>query len=135
MKTIILAGGYATRLQPLTLNQPKPLLEVADTPIMTHLMEKLEPLEQVHEVYVITNDKFYTHFQKWKETIQTKKEIIIVNDQTLSNEDRLGSLGDIQFLLDRYKIDDDIFVLGGDNLFCAELDPFLKIFAEERNLI
>ena len=41
MKVIILAAGYATRLYPLTLTQPKPLLPVAGKPILDHIIEHL----------------------------------------------------------------------------------------------
>ena len=38
MKLIILAAGYATRLYPLTLNKPKPLLTVAGKPMLEHVL-------------------------------------------------------------------------------------------------
>ena len=41
MKVVILAGGYATRLHPITLDKPKPLLKVADKPIVEHIMSRL----------------------------------------------------------------------------------------------
>lgn len=121
MKAILLAGGYATRLQPLTLDQPKPLLPVAGKPIATYLLEKLEKTHHIDEYYIVTNDKFFSHFKKWEETLDIKKPITIVNDTTTSNEDRLGSIGDIQFVIDTYGIQDDVCVLGGDNLFEDDL--------------
>ena len=39
MKLIVLAAGYATRLYPLTLNQPKPLLDVAGKPMLEHVLD------------------------------------------------------------------------------------------------
>ena len=41
MKLIILAAGYATRLYPLTLNQPKPLLPVAGKPMLEHVLDNI----------------------------------------------------------------------------------------------
>ena len=44
MKVIILGAGYATRLYPLTLNQPKPLLDVAGKPMIEHVLDNLKPI-------------------------------------------------------------------------------------------
>ena len=38
MKVLILAAGYATRLYPLTLTQPKPLLPVAGKPMIEYVI-------------------------------------------------------------------------------------------------
>ena len=44
MKVLILAAGYATRLYPLTLTQPKPLLPVAGKPMIDYVMDNLAPI-------------------------------------------------------------------------------------------
>ena len=67
MKALILAAGYATRLYPLTLNTPKPLLEECGKPIVEYILNKIEEVKTVDGVYVVTNNKFYGHFEKWKE--------------------------------------------------------------------
>ena len=64
MKALVLAAGYATRLYPLTLDRPKPLLEVGGRPIIEHLLDQL-PLSALSTVYVVTNAKFAPHFRAW----------------------------------------------------------------------
>jgi len=66
MKALILAAGYATRLYPLTSDTPKPLLEVGGKPIVEHILKKVEEVNDIDMIYVVTNDKFYGHFEKWK---------------------------------------------------------------------
>lgn len=41
MKALILVGGYGTRLRPLTLSVPKPLVEFCNKPILLHQVEAL----------------------------------------------------------------------------------------------
>ena len=73
MKVIILAAGYATRLYPLTLNQPKPLLPVAGKPMIEHVLDNLAPIGGIDRIYIVTNAKFAGHFQKWSERYRAAK--------------------------------------------------------------
>ena len=125
MKALILCAGYATRLYPLTLDKPKPLLPVSGRAIIEYGLDSVEKVNEIDLIYVITNDKFIDHFSKWAKQIKTKKKIIVINDKTLSNEDRLGSVGDIDFAIDDQGIDDDLLVLAGDNLFDFGLKDFI----------
>src|SRR3989344_3777654 len=65
MKAIILCGGYAKRLWPLTKYTPKPLLDINGKPILDHIVEKLEKIEDVDEILVSTNEKFAAPFMEW----------------------------------------------------------------------
>ncbi len=104
MEAIILAAGYATRLYPLTKNKPKPLLEVAGKPMMEHILGKIETLEEVERIHIVTNNKFTEHFESWLKGYDAKKPIDIINDNTTSNEDRLGALGDIRHTINEKNI-------------------------------
>ena len=96
MKVLLLAAGYATRLYPLTLNKPKPLLPVAGRPVLEFILDIMEPLEEVDEVFVVTNEKFHRNFEEWNSLYKGPKKIAVVNDGTKANEDRLGATGDIR---------------------------------------
>lgn len=131
MKALILAAGYATRLYPLTKNIPKPLLEVAGVSILDHICQKLEKVPAVDEVIIVTNEKFYQHFVDWEKEINYSKKYTILNDGTTSNETRLGAIGDINYVVDKLNINDDLMVLAGDNLFEFELADFAQHFSEK----
>lgn len=128
MKCIILAAGYATRLYPLTKDRPKPLLEVAGKTIIDYIMEKIVQVDDIDEVIVVTNDKFATHFSKWADDAPYSKEITVVNDGTTTNENRLGAIGDIQFVIEQLNVQDDLVILAGDNLFDFELSDYVEYF-------
>jgi len=134
MKLIILAAGYATRLYPLTLNQPKPLLHVAGKPMLGHVTDNLASIGDIDVVYVVTNAKFVDHFQNWADNCKQSKRFCfeVVNDGTTDESNRLGAIGDTHLVLDKHSIDEDIMVVGGDNLFSHDLFEFGE-FCREKN--
>lgn len=132
MKALILAAGYGTRLYPLTLNKPKPLLRVGSKTITDRLVEKIDRLDEIDEIYIVTNQKFAPQFADWIKDSSYKKPIKVINDRTLTNETRLGAIGDIELVVREAKIEDDILIVGGDNLFEFDLMDFIK-FARSKN--
>lgn len=130
MKGLILAAGYATRLYPLTKNTPKPLLEVAGKTILDYIVEKMDKVEEIDEIVIVTNDKFASHFEKWTKDVSYSKEFIVVNDGTDTNENRLGAIGDIQFVIEKLYLEDDLIVVAGDNIFDFELVDFAAYFKQ-----
>jgi glucose-1-phosphate thymidylyltransferase len=135
MKVIILAAGYATRLYPLTLTQPKPLLPVAGKPMVDHVLDNLTSISGIDRVYIVTNAKFADHFQEWADDYRAKKKAIdftIVNDGSTDDTNKLGAIGDLYLVITREKVDDDIIVVAGDNLFSENLGDFGK-FARHKN--
>ncbi|MEK6809929.1 MAG: nucleotidyltransferase family protein [Nanoarchaeota archaeon] len=135
IKVLVLAAGYATRLYPLTENTPKPLLKVGEKTIINHILFKLEEIKEVKEVYVVTNDKFYSTFLKWGKASTFPFKLKILNDSTLSNEDRLGAVGDINFVIEQEKINDDLLVIAGDNLFGFSLSRFVEFFQNKNSSV
>lgn len=132
MKALILAAGYATRLYPLTKDFPKPLLRVGNRAIIDYIIEKLERIEEIDEVIIITNDRFIPHFNDWSGGIKSNKKIKVLNDLTKTENDKRGAIGDISFAIEKEKLNDDILVIGGDNLFDWYLDDFVQ-FAKAKN--
>ncbi|MDD5109123.1 MAG: nucleotidyltransferase family protein [Candidatus Omnitrophica bacterium] len=132
MKALILAAGYATRLYPLTREYPKPLLEVRGRPIIKYILDKLSKVFAIDEIYIVTNSKFIDVFDVWIKSVKSPKKITLVDDLTKSNHDRLGAIGDINFVIKKLKIRDDLLVVGGDNLFNGPLKGFLN-FSRRKN--
>jgi len=126
MKALILAAGYATRLYPLTLDKPKALLPVGNKPIIDRIIEKIEAIGMIDEVIIVANHKFYKNFLDWSKTSVAGIKIKVLDDGTISNDDRLGAIGDIEFAIRKQAVREDLLVIGGDNLFDASLDGFVN---------
>lgn len=132
MDVLILAAGYAVRLQPLTLNMPKSLLEVAGKKILDRILDKLIPVKDaVGTAYVISNEKYFQKFKEWLNAREAPFEIMLINDGSTTNENRLGAIRDMALAIDTGEIDGDLLVIAGDNLFEFDLKDFLA-FASSR---
>ncbi|MFC1590690.1 nucleotidyltransferase family protein [Candidatus Omnitrophota bacterium] len=126
MKILILAAGYAVRLRPLTLNTPKPLLEVGKRKILDRIIDRLETLADIESISVITNERFYGNFKQWSETAGRKARIDIINDGTTTDENKLGAIGDMRLFASRPGADSEVMVIAGDNIFEFGMDKFLE---------
>src|SRR5215470_5997193 len=135
MKVVILAAGYATRLYPLTLTQPKPLLPVAGKPMIDYVLDNLAPIGGLDRIYVVTNAKFASHFQVWADNYRpsnAKLNFTVVNDGSTDDANKLGAIGDLHLVLTRERVDDDLIVVAGDNLFSEKLTDFGRYCREKR---
>jgi glucose-1-phosphate thymidylyltransferase len=121
MKAIVLAAGYATRLYPLTLSVAKPLLPLGGRPLLDRIVDAIDEVAEVDEVHIVTNAKFAASFREWV----GDGPVVVHDDGTTSEEDRLGAIGDIRFVLDETGIDDDLLVIAGDNLFDFSLAGYV----------
>ena len=111
MKCIFLCAGYATRLFPLTENFPKALLKVGGRALLDYILDEVNSLDEVDEIYLVTNAKYTPHF-----------------DGTYTNDDRLGAIGDINFTIEKCNINDDVLIIAGDNLFTFKLREFIDFY-------
>lgn len=133
MKVVMLCAGYATRLYPLTENTPKPLLPVGGKPMLEWILDRVTKVNGVDGVYIITNHKFAAHFTEWAAKQKYPWKIEVVDDQTTTNENRLGAIGDLAFALKQKNVGaEDLIVLAGDNLFTFDLAYFVETAKSRR---
>jgi glucose-1-phosphate thymidylyltransferase len=118
MKILILAGGFATRLWPLSEKHAKPLLLLAGKTILAHLLDRIP---QGADVALLTNKKFEADFRKELKQLG-RDSVEIFCEDAHSDGEKLGALGAISVACRELQVDDDLLVLAGDNLL-----PELKI--------
>jgi glucose-1-phosphate thymidylyltransferase len=122
VKALVLAAGYATRLRPLTDTWAKELLPVGGRPILDWIVDAIHGIDDVDHVHVVTNARKAPAFRAW--AAAGGRDVVVHDDGTTSNDDRLGAIGDLGFFLDRTGTDDDLLVIAGDNLFEFSLVDF-----------
>lgn len=130
MKALILAAGYATRLYPLTKDRPKALLEVQGKAILDYIAAEIGTIDAINEIIIISNDRFYGEFVQWVDRtgMSFGKKITVINDRTTDETNRLGAIMDMWYAIDTLKIDEDIVVIAGDNLFNYKLKDSYDLF-------
>lgn len=128
MEVLILAAGYARRLAPLTDRLAKPLLPVGPKLLIDHIMEHVRELRDVRRIHVVTNSRFHADFEQWAAGRPERDLITVHNDQTTDNGNRLGAIGDIEFVIRTAGVRDDLWVVAGDNLFDFDLGGLQDFF-------
>jgi glucose-1-phosphate thymidylyltransferase len=84
---------------------------------------------------VVTNHAFVDAFREWVKARPRSMRLEILDDGATSNEDRLGSIGDLQLGLEQGDVRGDFLVVNGDNLFTFALNPALATFRRLGNTI
>ena len=141
MRALFICAGFATRMYPLTKNFPKPLLKVAEKPVLDYFMEHVVAFPELEEIDIVTNALFFEHFSEWKNEWQAKLDergvsMEIYNDGTTSNDNRLGAVADLQFVLGKKDELTPTLIAAGDNIFRFSLAPLWQKFVEtQKNYI
>ena len=132
MKAVVLAGGYARRMWPLTKNRPKPLLPIAGRPMLDYVMASLESVPDLDEVYISTNRRFQSQFKEYLDGVHTEKRLRLFVEDTRSEEEKLGSVGALGYLIQENSLDDELLVIAGDNIFSFKMTDFIDYFHRKK---
>ncbi len=132
MKAIVLAGGYAKRLWPLTHEQAKPLVDINGRPIISYLMDKLENSGHIDGIIISTNEKFQDDFTRWLAAQRYKTPVKIVAEKSDNEGEKLGAVGGMHFVLENQGIEDEVLVIGGDNLISLNVDEMIAQFKRQK---
>ncbi|MBI4229145.1 MAG: nucleotidyltransferase family protein [Deltaproteobacteria bacterium] len=140
MIAILLCAGFATRMYPLTKNFPKPLLKVGGKHAIDYLMDQLIGFPQIESIHVVTNELFSSNFlewqSRWKKLVKTHGiDLYLYNDGATSNENRLGAVKDLAFVLSSLKSTGPAIIAAGDNIFRFSLRTVAQEFIKSKKNI
>ena len=134
MYALILAGGFATRLWPITKDFPKPLLPLGRKRIIEFVIERIGNIEGLKKIFISTNEAFQRIFGKWiKESEYAKSESMfeLIIEPTRAEEEKLGAIRGINYDLQRifsmYETD-DILIVAGDNVPSINFKAFIDFY-------
>lgn len=132
MICVLLAAGYATRMYPLTLNFPKPLLEIKGKTILDWMVDDLATGGKVERYVVISNHKYLPHFERWVAQKRSEGFVMdLLDDGSTDNDNRLGAVKDIEFAISSLNLSDDLLVLAGDNVMDFSFNSFVDYYYEK----
>jgi len=121
LKAILLAAGYGTRLRPLTDDRPKHLLPVGGRPMLDWILDWVREEPDVDGVHLVTNHRFAADFAEWA----APRGVVVHDDGTTSNEDRLGAVGDLRLVIESAGLEGDELLVLGDDLIELSLPAFV----------
>jgi len=130
MEAVVLAGGYATRLWPITRHRPKMLLPVGDTTVIDRILGELETDDRIETVYVSTNERFADDFEAHVAEAGYEKPQLSI-EETHSEDEKFGVIGALAELVEREGVEGDLLVVAGDNIISFDIADFLDFFEEK----
>ncbi len=128
MKTIVLAAGYGTRLQPAIGDFPKSLVEVGGDTILDYVLQSVSEFQAPEDIAIVSNARYFNHFVDWLQS--SDKQYQLLNDGSTDAESRLGAIGDIAFAIDQLEIDDDLLIVASDNIIQFSLEGLASACVE-----
>jgi dTDP-glucose pyrophosphorylase len=116
---VMMAGGKGERLRPLTLETPKPLLKVADKPIIDYNIENLlnSGIDHINVTVNYLGDQIEEHF---KEPV---KDVLV---KCVREPKFLGTIGSIKFVKEWYN--DTILLMNSDLFTNIDIEAFYLHF-------
>ncbi|AJF62177.1 MAG: hypothetical protein QT11_C0001G0016 [archaeon GW2011_AR20] len=128
MKSLVLTAGEGSRLRPITWITPKSLLDVKGKPVLDHIVSSLDTSRNVEEIYIMYSHLFEYQFSQFERYFKYNKKIEFVSDKHKLVNEMPGSVGAIAYTVKHKDIQDDLLVIGGDNLIDFSIDDFIAFY-------
>ena len=132
MKALILTGGKGSRLYPLTMVTPKALLDIKGKPMLAHILDNLDGSRSLQDISVVYPHEFDSQFRAFEKYYQYTRNIEFISDVDRDIGEMPGSIGAVAYVVKNKRINDDLLVIAGDNLFDFKIDNFLNFHQDRK---
>ncbi|RMG93418.1 MAG: nucleotidyltransferase family protein, partial [Candidatus Dadabacteria bacterium] len=124
MKAVLMAGGFGTRIQPLTHSLPKPMVPLVNRPMMEHILERVRSVG-VREVVVL----LYYMPEVIREYFGDGSRFGLRLTYVLPDDD-YGTAGAVKWAEEH--LDETFLVLSGDVITDFDLEAIVRFHREKR---
>lgn len=134
MYALILAGGFATRLWPVTKDFPKPLLPLGGKRIIEFTLEEVSKLQCIKRIYISTNKAFEKHFEDWfasSRYVENRDRFRLIIEPSIREDAKFGAIRGIYYDLKqifRGHPERDVLIVAGDNVASLNFESFLAFY-------
>ncbi|MFA7689665.1 MAG: NDP-sugar synthase [Methanofastidiosum sp.] len=132
MMGIVLAGGFAKRMRPLTYS--KPLLPLGNKPCIEHVCDKISEIKKLDNIYITTSKLFEKDYRNWLEESNIDEKFKLSIEPARSEEEKFGALRAILHLIDNNGISEDLFICAGDNYFDFSIKELANAYNRSKSL-
>lgn len=131
MKAVILAGGFGTRLRPLTFTRPKHMLPIVNKPMLEHIIEYLDYFNIFSEIIISIGKK--EEFQMIVDHFSKKRYSTKIS--FLKEDERLGGVGAIKYAIEKKRIAEPFLLYLGDNITDFNLKKMVEFYRKDPAMV
>jgi len=125
---LVLAGGYARRLAPISDFIAKPLLPINGKPLLNRIVDMLK-IKGVERIVITTNKKYEDQFRYWMDTMYSfgfDRPMELIIEPTTREEEKFGAIKGINYAIEKANINTDLIIVAGDNVMEIDMEDFVK---------
>ncbi|OGZ50500.1 MAG: hypothetical protein A3C84_00075 [Candidatus Ryanbacteria bacterium RIFCSPHIGHO2_02_FULL_48_12] len=119
-------------MQELFPDTPKSLLPLGDKTVIDAQLKLLD-LPDISDIFILSNEQYHKKFQDWH-AVSLHPRIHIMSNGARQSSERRGAVGDMAFFVRATNCDDDLLILGNDNLFEESFAACLAFFKEKQGI-
>lgn len=135
MHCIILAGGFATRLRPLTKTLPKALLPIKGRALVDYVYDDVCAQEDISSTTVVSNELYFPLFKRHFLNAFPERKINVISNGVSTNETRKGAIGDLLYAIQTQKLHThDLLVVSSDTYSSLKMQDFIRFYKQFKEI-